>query len=393
MIEEKIYLLSIQFMLYDDITMNKVLTVQKFLDKSITREEAMKHLDCGRSTIFRYAKAYREKWPAWLRHGLKWKPSNNQNKKRLWLEKYARQERFRGFWPKLLSEKLEDILWYEIPVESLRRRMVEWWVWVPRKPLKPKRRPRRRKDWYWMMVQFDWSYHDWLENWEKMCLLLWVDDATGKAMHAKFTKNEAIDDVISYREEYFEIHGKPSVIYLDRHASYKVNHRKDQFDHTTVTRFQTAMSYFEIHVIFARSAQWKWRVENKFKLFQDRWVKECRLAWIKTYAEAQKYFQEVLIPQWNEKYWKEPTQHWDFHVPITEYEVEQLEWFFAKRSDRKMNKVWVVSYEGNKYVINKWQSLNWTREVKVLESHYWNIQIWNWKTQLSFEKWSKYFKN
>ena len=61
MIEEKIYLLSIQFMLYDDITMNKVLTVQKFLDKSITREEAMKHLDCGRSTIFRYAKAYREK--------------------------------------------------------------------------------------------------------------------------------------------------------------------------------------------------------------------------------------------------------------------------------------------------------------------------------------------
>lgn len=89
-----------------------------------------------------------------------------------------------------------------------------------------------------MMIQFDGSYHDWLENGEEMCMLLGVDDATGDCMHMKFRKNENIHDVIEYWKEYFEIYGKPSVIYLDRHSSYKVNHRKDQFDWSTKTRFQ-----------------------------------------------------------------------------------------------------------------------------------------------------------
>jgi len=371
--------------------MNKVVTIQKYLDKAISLEQAIKHLSCSERTIYRYAANYKLYWPPWVRHWLRWKRSNNRNKKRENLERYAKQERFRWFWPTLLSEKLEEILWYSIPIESLRRRMTEWWTRLPRKPRKIKRHSRKRKDWYWMMVQFDWSYHDWLGTWEDMCLLLWVDDATGDSLHAKFTKNESLEDVISYREEYFEIYGKPSVIYLDRHASYKVNHRVDQFDHTTKTRFQTAMNYLWIVTIFARSPEWKWRVENRFKLFQDRWIKELKLAWIKTYNEAERYLQEKLIPSWNKKFRVEAEVEWDFHVPMTEQDTQQLQRYFAKRSKRKINKVWVVSYEWNKYVVDKWQSLNWTRDVRVLESHYWNIQIRSWDMQLCFEKWSKYF--
>lgn len=269
--------------------------------------------------------------------------------------------------------------------------MIEWWLWLPRKPRKIKRTPRKRKDWYWMMIQFDWSYHDWLETWEEMCLLLWVDDATWDSMHAKFTKNESLHDVISYREEYFEIYGKPSMIYIDRHASYKVNHRVDQFDHTTKTRFQTAMNYLGIHTIFARSPEWKWRVENRFKLFQDRWIKELRLAWIKTYNEAETYFNDKLIPSWNKKFRVNPEVMWDFHIQMTKQDETQLEWYFAKRSKRKINKVWVVSYDWNKYLVDKWQSLDGTRNVNILESHYWNIQIWSWETQLTYNKYT-YFK-
>lgn len=368
------------------------MTTQKFIDKSISLEQAAKHLLCSDRTVYRYAAIYKIHWLPWLIHWLKWRRSNNRNRKRENLEKYARQDRFRWFGPTLLSEKLEEILWYKIPIESLRRRMTEWWTWTSRKPRKVKRSPRRRKDWYWMMVQFDGSYHDRLENWEEMCLLLWVDDATGDAMHAKFTKNESLNDVISYREEYFEIYGKPSTIYLDRHASYKVNHRVDQFDHTTKTRFQTAMNYLGIQTIFARSPEWKWRVENRFKLFQDRGIKEFRLAWINTYKEAEKYLQEKLIPSWNKKFRVEAEIKWDFHVPLTSEDVQQLERYFAKRSKRKINKVWVVSYEWNKYVVSRWQSLDWTRNVRVLESHFWNIQIRSWTIQLSFKKWNKYFK-
>jgi hypothetical protein len=317
---------------------------------------------------------------------LRGRRSNNRKKKREWLEKYAKQERFRWFWPTLLSEKLEEILWYPVPVESLRRRMTERWVWLPRKPRKLKRYPRKRKTWYGIMIQFDGSYEDWLENGEIRCMLLWVDDATWDGMFVKFTRSEGIDDVIEYWKRYFELYGKPSVIYLDRHASYKVNHRKDQFDWSTKTRFLIWMNQLGIQVIYAWSAEWKWRVERRFRLLQDRWIKELRLAGIKDYGEAEKYMNEVIIPKLNNKFSVEAKVGWDFHVLMSEEDTNKLEWYFAKKTKRKMNKVWVVHYEWNKYVMNRWQRLNWTRDVKVLESHYWNIQIWNWDVQLDYER-------
>jgi len=36
-------------------------------------------------------------------------------------------------------------------------------------------------------------------------------------------------------------YGKPKAIYLDCHATYKVNHPEDQFDYEMKTRFQRAM--------------------------------------------------------------------------------------------------------------------------------------------------------
>ncbi len=373
-------------MLYDDITMNKIVTVQKYIDKALSIEDAVKHLQCSERTMYRYVASYKIHGAHGLVHWLKGKRSNNREKKREWLEKYARQERFRWFWPTLLSEKLEKLLWYPVPVESLRRRMTERWVRLPRKPRKIKRYPRKRKKWYGLMIQFDGSYEDWLENGEIRCMLLWVDDATWDGMHVKFTKSEAIDDVIEYWKAYFELYGKPSIIYLDRHASYKVNHRKDQFDWSTKTRFQVWMNQLGIQVIFAGSAEWKWRVERRFRLLQDRWIKELRLAWIKDYVEAEKYMNDIIIPQLNTKFSVEAKVRWDFHVPMNKEDSEKLEWYFAKKTKRKMNKVWIVHYEWNKYVMNRWQRLNWTRDVKVLESHYWNIQIWNGNVQLDYER-------
>ncbi len=374
------------FTLYNDTIMNKVVTIQKLIDHSIHLDDAVKHLQCSERTIYRYVKSYKEYWPPWLIHWLQGKRSNNRNKKRELLEYYWKQDRFRWFWPTLLAEKLAHLLWYNVPIESLRRRMIEWWIWLPRKPRSIKRYPRKRKTWYWLMIQFDWSYEDWLENWEIRCMLLWVDDATWDSMHVKFTKNEAINDVIEYWKEYFQKYWKPSVIYLDRHASYKVNHRVDQFDDTTKTRFQTWMNRLWIQVIFAWSAEWKWRVERRFRVLQDRWIKELRLAWIKDYDQAEIYMNETIIPLLNKQFSIDPVVPWNFHLPIDPQDYQQLEWFFAKKTHRKLNKIWIVHYSWNKYLINRWQSLNWTNNVIILESHYSNIQIRNWENQLLFKK-------
>ena len=369
--------------MYNTTTMNKVLTVEKFTNGSICLDEAVAKLQVSERTVYRYKAIYLSEWPPWFIHGLAWKRSNNRSRKREGIRKYAVKKKYQWFGPTFLSECLEKELGYPIPVETLRRRMIERWLWLPRKPRPPKRRPRRRKDWYGMMIQFDWSYHDRLENWDERCLLIWVDDATWKIVHATFADSENIHDVVSYWIKYFEDHGKPSVVYLDRHASYKVNHRKDQYDHKTLTRFQTAMQLLWVEVIFAKSAQWKGRVENKFKPFQDRGIKMMRLAEIKTYKEAEIFLQETILPVFNEKFSKEAKVKKDYHVPITEFEKDKLERYFWKRTKRKMNKIWVVCYQKQRFLIAQWQALEYWNLIEVIHTHTDKIQLWSWETNLN----------
>jgi hypothetical protein len=47
--------------------------------------------------------------------------------------------------------------------------------------------------------------------------------------------------MIIFWEDYFIRYGKPESIYVDRHATYKVNHERDMFDKEMITRFQRAM--------------------------------------------------------------------------------------------------------------------------------------------------------
>jgi hypothetical protein len=71
--------------------------------------------------------------------------------------------------------------------EKLRQLMIDWELWKPKpcKQAKDKHFWRPRKDNFGEMEQFDGSYHVWFGD-EESCLLLSVDDATGKITHAKF---------------------------------------------------------------------------------------------------------------------------------------------------------------------------------------------------------------
>ena len=371
--------------------MNTVLTIEKLTEGTITMDEARELLWVSERTLYRYKVTYLSEWPPGFIHGLKGKRSNNINTKRDWLRQYVQQKRYEGFGPTLLAECLERHLWYPIPVSSLRRRMIQRGVWLPQPTKKvPQRKPRQRKSGYWLMVQFDGSYHDWLENGQVRCLLIAVDDATGKVCHASFTKSENINDVIAFRIDYFHRHGKPSCIYLDRHSCYKVNHGWDQFDREMLNRFQHAMRRLWVQVIYARSPQWKGRVENKYRTFQDRGIKMMRLAkldgLIKNYDEAQDYLQNVLVPMVNEKFGVEARESWDFHVPLTEHEAGQLEVHFGKRSTRKLNKIGIVRYNKSRYRVEEWQTLEHGRTITVVDTHLWTILLYTWETMLRFEK-------
>lgn len=373
-------------MFYTENDMARLSIIEKYLWGLIKISDVAERLKCHERTAYRKIKWYRERWPSWLIHWLKWKRSNNKENKLWYLEHYANLQYYKDFGPTLFAEEMERLFWIEIHPETMRRKMIERWCWLP-KPHKVivERVKRNRRPSYGIMVQFDWSYHDWLENGEVRCMLIAVDDSTSEIIEAKFTKNERLSDIIWFWKNYFNKHGKPVSIYLDRHSSYKVNYPKDQFDEEMLTRFQRAMTYLWVEIIYAKSAQWKGRVERKFKVLQDRWIKMLRLSGIKDYESAQNYLNNIIVPQLNEKFKVKAQKPWDFHVQMTNKDKKYFEWYFAKKIKRNINKVGIIQYMNKKYQIPKWQELEWTNKITILESHLWNIQIWSWKTKLPFK--------
>ncbi|MFH1288201.1 MAG: hypothetical protein ABII25_05840 [bacterium] len=124
-------------------------------------------------------------------------------------EKYLK-ERYYDFGPSFASEKLEEEYGIKINKESVRRRMIDLNLWNPKPRKKSKKWHvwRARKDNFGEMQQFDGSYHIWFGD-EKACLLLSVDDATGKITYAKFDYNEGVAAVFKFWTEYFIKNGLP----------------------------------------------------------------------------------------------------------------------------------------------------------------------------------------
>jgi len=60
----------------------------------------------------------------------------------------------------------------------------------------------------------------------------------------------------------FEKNGKPKILYVDRHSTYKVNNPNDQFDKEMKTRFKRGMESLGVEVVYAKCPEGKGRVER-----------------------------------------------------------------------------------------------------------------------------------
>jgi hypothetical protein len=147
-------------------------------------------------------------------------------------------------------------------------------LWIPRaKRLKRPYQPRYNRDCYGELVQIDGSHHDWFEGRApKCCLLVFIDDATGKLQHLRFCESESAFDYMISTRLYVEQHGKPLAFYSDKHSVFRVNQssKKD----TKITQFGRVLSTLNIDIIFANSPQAKGRVERANRTLQDRLIKE-----------------------------------------------------------------------------------------------------------------------
>ena len=349
-------------------------------------EDWEKYLNCSRRTIYRMINRYELWWPNWLIHWLKWKPSNHQwseTKRGFVVDIYRNNKRLWDYSPTKLQEFIEDKYWERIPRETLRQIMIKEWFWQPKiKKRKVRHQRRNRKSKYGQLIQFDGSYHIWFENWIYWCLLVAIDDATSK-IYAKFTKWEWLDDVLWFWELYIKKFGKPNAIYLDQHATYKVNNPWDQWDKEYRTRFERGMNRLWIEVIYAKTPEAKWRVERVNRTLQWWLVRKMRQKWIKTIEEWNKYLEEEYIQRHNKRFWIEAMEEWDIHTKGTKEEMSNFYWYFAKEENRVWWKDWVIRYKWREFQLPKSLQLQY-RNVIVRETINNEIEILDGTIKLPF---------
>lgn len=275
------------------------------------------------------------------------------------------KEKYSDFGPTFAQEKLEEIHKIKMSVESVRTIMTGEKLWKPkvRRENGEYRTWRPRKECYGEMEQFDGSYHKWFEErGEELCLLASIDDATGKITHAVFEDNEGVHAVFRFWKAYVAKLGKPLAVYLDRYSTYKVNHKNATDNHDLLTQFQRASKELVIRLISAYSPQAKGRIERLFGTLQNRLVKELRLAGISDVETANKFLEEVFIPEFNSKFAVVPAKQDDLHRALSKNEKSMLPSIFSIRSTRKVNNDFTIQFKNQWYQLEKVQPLTVLRK-------------------------------
>lgn len=280
------------------------------------------------------------------------------------------KEKYHFCGPTFASEKLSEKHKIEINKETVRSMMIELKLWKPkpRKQAKKKYRWRARKDNYGEMQQFDGSYHVWFGK-EESCLLLSVDDATGKITHAKFDYNESIVAVFKFWLEYFVKNGLPLSIYLDKFSTYKVNHKNATDNKDMITQFQRASNQAGFRLIFANSPQAKGRVERMNETLQDRLVKELRLAGITDIEKANEFLEEY-IPKFNEKFAVIPKRKSNLHKNINKQTKEKLPQIFSIQNQRVVMNDYTIRFENQYFQLGQEQPTTiFKKDSVIVERH------------------------
>ena len=178
--------------------------------------------------------------------------------------------------------------------------------------------PRYRRDCLGELVQIDGSHHDWFEGRApKCCLLVFMDDATGRLMHLRSCDSvNAFDYMMATRQ------------YIDKHAVFRVNGQESR--RTGTTQFGRAIRELAIELICTNSSQAKGRVERVNKTLQDRLIKEMRLQNICSIAQANQWI-ENFMSDFNRRFSRPAKYPKDLHRPVIQCSQE-LDDIFAWQS-------------------------------------------------------------
>ena len=332
---------------------NRLYVIRQTLDKAITQDQAAKILRLTDRQVRRIAKSIRLWGDVGIQHKTRGRRAHNRISDKIKDKAVTLcRETYREFGPTLANEKLLAHHKIKISVETLRGWFQEEQVPYRGRKKRPHRKWRERKAHRGEMVQLDGSHHDWFEGRGPWCVLMaFIDDATG-TVYARFYEYEGTLPAMDGFKRYLRLYGVPQSVYLDRHSTYKSMAKQtveEQLnDIQPMSSFEKSLAELDVTVIHAYSPQAKGRVERSFGTFQDRVVKEMRLAGVTSIAEGNAFL-ETYLPEFNNKYAQEAAEQADFHRPIANRRA--LDTILAVKTERALRNDFTIAHDKKLYQI------------------------------------------
>jgi hypothetical protein len=298
----------------------------------------------------RLYKRYCEQGDRGLVHQGRGRPSNRAKPaefKALVLGRY--QERYADFGPTLAAEKLA-LDGYEVDHETLRGWLIKAGLWQKRRQRAKHRSWRERRAHFGELVQLDGSHHQWFEERaSKCCLMNMVDDAQGTTL-SWLAEEETIFAAMKLLWLWIERYGIPHSLYTDKKNVYvideKTREKAADSGEEVFTQFGRACRQLGIKIITAHSPEAKGRVERNHGTYQDRLVKELRLAAINTIAAGNEFLHHGYCAQLNDKFAVAPRSEVDFHRSAKGYDLASI---FCIEEERSVSADWIVRFANQFY--------------------------------------------
>ena len=320
----------------------------------LSLKEAALILDLSYRQSLRLFKRFQSEGQQGLIHRAKGASSNrafDPEIKRAIIDLYKQD--YPDFGPTFAVEKLAS-RGYDLNHETLRGWLIDEGLWEPHRSSVLHRSSRLRRPHFGELVQMDGSFHLWFEDRAPSCCLMnMVDDATGATL-ALLAEEETTEAAMILLWKWIESFGLPLAIYADGKNVYfpkEETARKASLEgREQFTHFGRACSKLAIEMIRARSPQAKGRVERKNGVYQDRLVKEMRLAGISDIASGNEFLYGSFLEELNDKFARDPKESVDFHRRAEELNLADV---FCIEEERTISADWVVRFENDYYQLKK----------------------------------------
>ncbi len=328
--------------------------IRKVMEKAITQVKAVGLLGLTVRHVRRLVQRVRREGDRGLVHRGRGQPSNRriaEPVKAKVLRLY--EKRYGDFGPTMAAEKLAERHGIVVSAETLRGWLLAKGVTHFRRRKRPHRAWRARRAHVGELVQLDGSHHDWFEGRGPRCVLLAsIDDASSRVW-ARFYEYEGTIPAMDSFGRYVKRYGMPLAVYTDKHTTYKSpaepTVEEQLAGRKPHSQFERSLAELGVEVIHAHSPQAKGRVERLFATFQDRLIKELRLAGSAT-LEAANGFLETYLPAYNQRFAVSPAQAADLHRPRPS--AHELDRILCLKTTRVLRRDWTVAHNGHLYQIH-----------------------------------------